>query len=321
MCAAPPIRPAAKPACDPNAPLRSHARRESRPCRERPVVTAGPPRGNRPAPACRQNVVRRPGRATAPCIPPPNLSPARRRGHRGDASGAEPRRHRPVAIGDPAAMRRVMHPDIAGKGRTQVEGANRPRSTTMSSWPQSSDHHPQSGPKSASFDKRPEADRIAGLEIEPDRDREDNTADIPAPATSRTRPGSCSTGTQTTWASDGRIEIVVSAGLDHAVALRRRLEGSRPASHRAADACTARHYVGLLGEEGVTELLRPLQLLCHQRKQLGKRHQRHNAGVPVLGLERAGQCVALERSDAPDRGPTDPPRRFRADKSTPLAPG
>jgi hypothetical protein len=44
-----------------------------------------------------------------------------RRRHRGDACRAEASGHRRVAIADAAAMRRVMHPGVAGEGRMRVD--------------------------------------------------------------------------------------------------------------------------------------------------------------------------------------------------------
>ena len=53
-------------------------------------------------------------------------------------------------------------------------------------------------------------------------------------------------------------------------------------------------HVLLLGQEGIAELLRPLELVGHRLQHLGKGDQRLHADVPGLGLDRLDRCVALD---------------------------
>jgi hypothetical protein len=50
----------------------------------------------------------------------------------------------------------------------------------------------------------------------------------------------------------------------------------------------------LVRQKSIAEFLRPVELLAHHREHLGKSHQRFDARVPILLLERGGDRVALE---------------------------
>jgi len=54
------------------------------------------------------------------------------------------------------------------------------------------------------------------------------------------------------------------------------------------------HNRGLVRENGVAELLRPLKLFAHHLQDFGKRHERFDAGRPVLLLQRLGELLSLQ---------------------------
>jgi hypothetical protein len=67
------------------------------------------------------------------------------------------------------------------------------------------------------------------------------------------------------------------------------------------------HHVLFLCEHGVTEFLGPIELFTHVVQNIGKWHQRFDAGVPRLVLKCRVQLIALELRVC---GVLDPPIRF-----------
>ncbi len=84
------------------------------------------------------------------------------------------------------------------------------------------------------------------------------------------------------------------ASLDAHDLLRRRPQTAGVVS-LPAQALHGIHHIRLLRQEGVAELLRPLQLVIHHLDDARERHQRFDTGVPVHLIERRGEGVAPER--------------------------
>ena len=53
-------------------------------------------------------------------------------------------------------------------------------------------------------------------------------------------------------------------------------------------------HLFFLQQEGIAEILRPLQVLVHAAEQLGESHQRLHAGIPVLILHRGHGILAAQ---------------------------
>ena len=75
--------------------------------------------------------------------------------------------------------------------------------------------------------------------------------------------------------------------------LRRRLEGARLVG-ALAHALHGRHHLGLLAEERVAEILRPVEVLGHPAQQVGKVSEPGHARIPGLLRESVFQGLALQ---------------------------
>jgi len=81
--------------------------------------------------------------------------------------------------------------------------------------------------------------------------------------------------------------------LDHHLLFLRRLQVARLQRLRPERLHGGKNVL-LLGEEGVPQFLRPVQLVAHHLEDLGKVHEGFDARVPLLLLEGRGQAVSLE---------------------------
>ena len=232
----------------------------------------------------------------------PGAAKPRRGGHISARAGATPRCHgrnprsikarsrARVGIGDAAAMGGVMHQRCPrrrrGRRRRARSGRDRPRCRDAPNPPSPNPITARKTPVLSAVQSRSRI--LAHRRTRPGPER--SKADRPENATLHTRKG-CRPVRRPPAVRPAGFANGLAAGLDYAAALPGLLEVA--CRHRlTAQALHRGHHVGLLREEGVAELLGPLQVVAHILQNPRERHQRLDAGVPALRLQRVGQRIA-----------------------------
>ena len=223
--------------------------------------------------------------------PKPRRTVARPRTERANAGCIKTRACRGIGVGDTTAMGRVVHPHIARKPKPAA--GNKRKTGGVDGDPAMFPIDPAPAPERSEhreLDGWRKTDPEAGRKSEPDRHRKIIRR------VSRIRPSPVN-GRGIDRGADGlRLRRQYGNGpaarVDHTPTFRRLFEIS--CRHRFLQKALDRgHHVGLLGEEGIAKRLGPLQLVTHDLQDSRKRHQRLDAGIPALNLQRGGQCIAL----------------------------